>query len=668
MPDQPDRLAVPFSKEDYVLWTGNLDKSRQNRQIVSKWWDANLKKVAPSPKDDPEQWGGTLNTNRDYTLVERKKADLFFQRPDVTAIPSPLMEGQEALLDTHTKILNEKLGLDGVNAKLLVHRVLFDVLCPSGTGWTKMGYESVTAPVPEPAPQPGAILGLGANSAPAPIPVPIYEQCFWTHFSPKQGLVPYEATSTDFESWPWIGYEFEMPLRMAKRKGWVPPTFEGSGQSSEIHFDYGLKGSTPEAMVRGVELFYKSALYREDRLHPLHQTQLVLIDGLETPAVHQDCPYQTLGPTGELTPDSLIGWPIHPLALHMMTDTPYVPSNCTISRPLANELNRFREQMVLQRDSQVIVAVYNTDVMPTEAVQKAVKAPLNGLIGIPGEAFTGEGPFKQIERSPYPRENFQTNDYIDNDIARTWALDSNQQGVQSGEGQTATEAQLTQGNANSRQGVDRGFVLDWYIKGVTKYSSLTQRFLPVMDAAKIVGQDKAQAWDGWRKQVPAALAFTAMPDGALQSDLAWERKRAMDEYTFFANDPFINRQELLKQLLPRLHYSQNIIQTQPPEKGPDTPSVSFAVKAENLDPLSPSYGNIYQVMTQLGFKNLAQPMVDPVTAHGIQAQQEAMTKAQTAHGGKVSQMESLSKHQVEQTGGMQGSGAPAPQGAGGMVQ
>jgi len=40
----------------------------------------------------------------------------------------------------------------------------------------------------------------------------------------------------------------------------------------------------------------------------------------------------------------------------------------------------------------------------------------------------------------------------------------------------------------------------------------------------------------------------------------------------------------------------------------------------------------------------------------------------TAHGGKVAQMESLSKHAVDQTGGMQGTGAPSPMGAGGTVQ
>jgi hypothetical protein len=199
-----DRQVLPLSKEDLALWKGNLEKARQVRKTVQTWWDANLKAYAPSPKDDPEVYGSTLNTNRDFTLVERKKADLFYQRPDVTGIASPLFAGQEALIDTHTTILNEKLGLEGVNAKDLIHRVLFDVLCTAGTGWSVMGYESATVPVQTeqvvgPPPVPGA---LPDPAAPPPVtqmvtvPVPVFEQVFWRHLSPRQALVPHLFRST----------------------------------------------------------------------------------------------------------------------------------------------------------------------------------------------------------------------------------------------------------------------------------------------------------------------------------------------------------------------------------------------------------------------------------------------------------------------------------------
>src|SRR3990167_8726900 len=319
---------LPLPAEQLAHWRGAIEKSRAARKTVSVWAEANLKAYAPGPTDSPEAYGQKLNTNRDFTLVERKKADLFYQRPDVTAMPSPLFDGQEPLLDTHTKILNEKLGLDGVNAKALVHQVLFDVLCPSGTGWTKMGYESVTVETKTVDPMTGQ---------PMSVPVPVYEDCFWEWFS-------------------------------AKQKGWVPETFEGSSPSEDLHFTHGQSQGGGDAVVHGMELFYKSALFRKDIVHPLHQTQLILIEGVETPAEHRDSPYQTLDAQGRLTPDSLIGFPIHPLTIRTLTDSADVPSDCTISRPLVNELNKFRGQMIEFREAAILRWMYNTDVLPPDAL------------------------------------------------------------------------------------------------------------------------------------------------------------------------------------------------------------------------------------------------------------------------------------------------------------
>src|SRR3990167_11499282 len=304
---------LPLPAEQLAHWRGAIEKSRAARKTVSVWAEANLKAYAPSPTDSPETYGQKLNTNRDFTLVERKKADLFYQRPDVTALASPLFAGQEPLLETHTQLLNESLGLDGVDAKRLVHQVLFDVLCPTGTGWTKMGYESVTVPTPTVDPMTGQ---------PTTVQTPIYEDCFWRHFSPRQALIPADARSAVCDDWPWVGFEFEMPIRTAKRKGWVDDEFVGAPPSQDLRFSHSASPDGTEAVVHGLEVFYKSALYRDDRVHPLHQTQLVLIEGVAQPVVHQDSPYQTLDPTGKLTPDSLLGFPIHPLTIRTLTDSP----------------------------------------------------------------------------------------------------------------------------------------------------------------------------------------------------------------------------------------------------------------------------------------------------------------------------------------------------------
>lgn len=641
---------VPLTPEQVGEWQEQIKSAQDVRARVQGWWDANIKAYAPAPTDDPDDYGTNLNTNRDFTLVERKKADLFFQVPDVQALPSPLIEAQQQdlLLWYHTTLLNTKLGLHGIQAKDMVHRVLFDVLCPAGTGFTVMGYEQASVPVPTVDPVTGQ---------PTTVPVAVHEDLFWRHLSPRQILVPAAFRSTKWDDAPWLGFEFELPKAAAVAKGWVDETFDQTQDSDpNLYFDYGLS-TGPSTVVRGQVIFYKSALYRPDRPHPLHQSQLVFLDGVDTPVEHKDSPYQTLDARGRLTPDSLIGFPIHPLTIRPMTDTAWVPSDCTLSRPIVNELNRFRGQMVEQRDANILRWMYNADTLPPDALNKIVRSPVGGMIGVPSDAFVGEGAIKELPHGTMPRENFTFNDYLDNDLARTHALDANQSGGDSTGDQTATEASIKQANVNARLGLERGVVLDWFITGVTKFSTLLQRFMPVQEAAAILGVPNAQQWDAWRKTVPSRLAFTALPDSALRHDLASERKRLMDEYAFLAKDPLINRAGLLKHMLPRLHLPVDVLNQQPPESKPEPPKLTLSISSTDLDPTQPVYGNVYQVLTQMGIKNLAQPTIDPVQAHAMQAAKDIAANLQTAHPGKMAQAESLSKHQaVDETGGMPGTG------------
>ena len=168
-PLAPAAQKLPLSPDDLSMWQERLDLDRDVRKKVMTWADANLEAYAPDLDDDPDAYGENLNTNRDFTLVERKKADLFYQRPEVQAVPSPLMAGSEAILDTHTTILNHALGEFGVNAKLLVHQALFDVLCTAGTGFSVMGYEQAAINVEGQHPVTGQ---------PTTTPVPVYEACY----------------------------------------------------------------------------------------------------------------------------------------------------------------------------------------------------------------------------------------------------------------------------------------------------------------------------------------------------------------------------------------------------------------------------------------------------------------------------------------------------------
>jgi hypothetical protein len=700
------RLAgaeVGVKGKDLAFWKKQIESAESAAKPYEPWAEANLRAYAPSPNQDPATYGNSVNTNRDFVLVERKKADLFYQRPDVTLQPSPLLDGPiltdqvdpttgqpvplmgpngqpvgaHLALAAHQLIVNEELGPDGIDATRMAHQALFDVLCTQGTGFTKMGYESVTVDVEEqdPAWSPDPLIPPDLQTPKTiKVPVPIYERCFWHHFSGKKALIPADFRSTEWDKAPWLGYRFELPLTKGNREAYkLPATFEGSKTDGKQYYDHGLATPEGQDLFTGVEIWYHSSLFRDDIKHPEHFTRLVIVDGVDEAVIEEDSPYQSFDAKGGLTPDSLLGNPIHPLSIRVLTDSAHPPSDCTVIRPLVNELNRFREQMVEYRDAQTLKWMYNTDTMPPDALGKIVRAPVGGMIGVPGDVFVTDG-IKELPHGSMPRESFTSNDYIDNDIARTTAIDAAGSGVQSAVNQTATEAQIQQGNANARLDFERGVVLQWYTRGVTKYSTLIQRYLPTARAAQIVGPAKAQMWELWKMQVPSSLAFTAMPDSALRVDQAIDRKTAQDLYSFLANDPYVNRGELLTRLLRKFHLDPSTIVKQPEPPKPEPPKLALSFKGEDF--VAPQGVIVLGILEQLGVK------IDPswVTISQAMAQQNAIlaaqaeaadaeAKANTKHGGKAPQQESLSKHAADQTGGMQNTGAPAALGAGGgMIQ
>jgi hypothetical protein len=678
--EQPPIAAKPIG-----YWKEQIDLAVSTRQTYETWWEANLKAYAPPPGSSPEKYASEVNTNRDFTIGERKSADMFYQRPDVVLQPTPLMDtplgmgpsGQpipaSLAIQAHQEIVNEKLGEDGIDTIALMDAVKFDIQVTAGFGWTVMGYEQVSVDVEQPHPlDPEGLMGL----PPVTVPVPIHQHCFWEHLSPKQVLIPHNHRNTRFDRAPWLGYKFELPLTPGNRKKFkLPEDYAGKKTDGTLHFDHGTgQSQATEDVFTGTHIWYKSHLFREDRPHPEHLTELVIVDGVDEPVIEQDCKYQTLDQKGGLSPDSLVGFPIHVFCVRTMTDSAYVPSDSTMIRPLVNELNISREQQIEQRDTSLVKFGYDVTKLPQDVIAKAVRARTGGMIGLPPEAFPLENSIVELPQGSMPRESFVSNDYIDNDIARTVAIDSAGAGVQSGGSSTATEQQIVAANANARLDKERGVLLKQYLRGVVKFSTLLQRYLSLEDAAQIVGQERAQLWDGWRKTVPSALSFTAMPDSALRVDQAVDRKQSQELYSFLANDPFVNRQGLLTKLLRKFHLDPATIVQQPPPPQPgESKAASVSFKGEDL--VAPQAPIVMEMLMQAGWKISPEAILQSqqlLLNAQMMAQAEAEKAAaegSTKHGGKTAQQESLSKHAADKTGGMQGTGGPAALGApGGGLQ
>jgi hypothetical protein len=157
-------------------------------------------------------------------------------------------------------------------------------------------------------------------------------------------------------------------------------------------------------------------------------------------------------------------------------------------------------------------------------------------------------------------------------------------------------------------------------------------------------------------------------------DQAVDRKQAQDLYSFLANDPFVNRGELLAQLLRKFHLDPAKIVQQPPPPQPDQSKTSLSFKGEDL--IGPQAPIVIEILVQQGYKisptavmQSQQMLLDAQAMAAAEAAEGEAAKGDTKHGGKVAQQESLSKHAADKTGGMQGTGAAAALGApGGMIQ
>ena len=520
-----------MSEERLAQWWRDLDAGDRKRKQWEAWWDANLDAYAPSADKNPKAYGLDINTNRDYAMVERKKAQLFFQSPEVSIKPSPLMDPMADAVQIHQQILNEYLGADQADVKASVLAALFDLICPAGVGVTKLGYETVVemveanVPVPDPTTGQPAMNPMTGQpiTVRQDVPVPIWERVFWDRVSPKQLILPADLKTTCYDHAPWLAIKFTATApEIERRYGIAPSKDTPKGAEGNQTLERSPELSEPEAKpYEGVELWYRAYLVDPKVKHPDRLRLAVLVRGLDTPMVHKDSPYQTVDPnTGGLTPDSMIGFPIHPLAVRTQSDEAWVPSDCSISRPQVNELNRFREQQIKLRDSNIPLRIVNAEVVPREVFESALmQTDVGDFLFLPAEAFAQQA-ILEIAKATYPRENLTFEDKQDADIARTHGMDSNQAGVTTEERRTATELQLVQSNANVRLDAERGAVIDWYLKGVTKFSCLVQRFVSVEQATQIVGPQAAQRWAQVMKSAPARMAFTARPDSAIKIDAA----------------------------------------------------------------------------------------------------------------------------------------------------
>jgi hypothetical protein len=659
MADPIPQLPLP-ANYDLGFWTSEVDRAERVRQSHEPAWDENLRYYGGKPLTTTPE-ADFVNVNVDFYETEQKAAQLFFEQPDLQLAATGPLKGGEAIIQVHRELLNELLGPDQADVLRTVQKAIKDCLCGSGIGPTIIRYEPTIKTV-EP-PDSGDILGLRQ-----PISVPIAERWTWERFSPWKLLIPADFKDTEYDKAPWLGMRFRMAITQARQMFDLPPEFAGTVAKDE-HVakvdDDALDESAAVESVDGTAIWYRAALYESEVTHPELYRELVLIDGLDVPARHRDSPFQSFKPgTSELTADSLIGNPIHPLTIRDLPDSAYPPSDSEMRRPLVKELCKFRTQMVQERDINQPKFGYDTEKVPPETVEKIRTGTAGSLIGFePGVLAQGAATaFAQLAQGTSPRQTYLANDYIQRDLAKTSGLDSASLGVQSDSERSATEMSQISRAANVRLDAERRRVLDWYLKGVAKFSALVVRYMTPQRMVPMTGPQGAQTWAQWDKtQLDGRLAFRARPDSQIRADAALERRFQLQLYQMVRNDPRVTSTELLKGLFEAFGKDPTkLIVTKPPEKKPDPPAISFRFAGTDLDPLLPQFGIVLDVLRQGGVQLSPQAVGQAQLAVqmgqlGLPARGGAGTPGMPmptteAHGGPAQQVNPIGKHEFDQTG------------------
>lgn len=646
-PAGDDVLALPDKGVgSFDWWQGIIKSAEEPRDLLcTSVWRPNVEAY----RGTETKKKGAINVNVDFTNVEQKKAQLFFRTPDVQLTAKrPDTEGAVVLFQA---VINHKLGAHGVNAKNMVDECLFDGLCAAGTWACKVGYVATTdGTVPVPTgqqqfdPQTQAMVPVTVD-----VPNVIHERYFMERISPAKLLKPRDFFGADHDRAAWIGFEFVEDLAVAKAQWGLPDDFQGGATDKHRLVEDG-QSEHREGVVVAKEIWYYAARVDASVKHPERIRQLILVEGIEHPVVHRDSPYQVFNAQGQFE-SGMRGFPVHVGSLRVVGDTPWVPSDSSISRPQVDELSQGRYQMVQQRKKSLPIRWFDRNRVDPDDVTRLKTEDVQGMIPVDGN---GSEIIGEVARAQWPRENFTFADVVTKDIDKFWALGSNQQGVTEDSVRTATELSLIQSNINVRLDYERTKVLDWYVGAVGKLASLYQLFADMPDYIEILGEDGSKRLEAWdRHRIQGEFAFAAKPDSAQRVDAATDRKQFLEFLNMMAKNPFVNLQELTRIGVTKFNYDPARLLKPPDPPPPPQPNVGFSFKGEDF--IGPASAIIVEIAQQAGYKISPQAVATAAAGQArIEAAMQVEAMSNPQHGGLADKQEPLNKHQADRSGALPG--------------
>lgn len=673
---ETDPNALQMDAKTVGEWWRRIQLARERRKRELTKWKQYLKGYLPpdTPTDD-------INSNVHFRNAHLKIAEVYAQFPEMHLTP---LEPLENLTDPKTglpfagpdgkplnpdelashivaikrAVLTKLLGSDGANCDLTIMQALFDIFAVSGVAGTKICYESDVQPTPHETPgapttMPGSILGLQdvpGQPQTTMVPVVVNERFRWYRFSPACLGIPHDYHSTDYDASPFLFMEFEERLNDRTRKQYnLGDDFTSLTSRNDLIVNAGQRDAAEGAaeLLKGVEVWLRACEFDGDVANYDVFYRLVLIEGMtDKPAIYEKSQYQTIGQDGRLTPDSMIGNPIHPITLRVATDLAWIPSDAAFTDPLVRQENTYLKQGIQQRDSNRVRFLH--PVSATEAIDKLRNMDTGQGAAVSDELYHqfGEKIIAPIPHLESAQSDTAGHTMIRRAMDETLGTGANQAGAINQGQRSATETAIVQQNVSVRLKGERTVLLQNIVKGVRKFDSLVMRY-GSPSYVRLEGQAAAAQLVMFdRQMISGRYAYDAHPDTMVTVDEDGRRDAWQRWTNFMAKSPVLDQMENARVGALAFGYDPSRIIHQPPPPAPpppEKPRIAFSFSGADL-----AIPEVRAILNQNGVPIGPAPSPEALMAH----QKELMK--QMPHGGLADKADTLSEHHQALTGNQDG--------------
>lgn len=550
------------------MWRSNIARAKAFLKEVVPDWAINIDYRRGKPFDSDSD-RDRIAVPLDWAATKAKQSQLFSQVPEVrlqartpqfkAATPMFAKKVNEALTDARVGVAMDEELPDCINA--------------AGVGAVLVAMDSLSEDRDVPTVDENTAAAMKAKGLTVPtqkMSVPTDTRFTVSRISPSDLLWEVSFTGSDFDDSPWIGNKgrttwvgalgmFPKLTEDDKAKVCGADTRNSLDSLSAQSDD--RRRQKPNDTVEYEQLFYKRYLFHPEETDFCALQRLVFLKGMNDPIVDESWSGQERDANRRIV--GVRKFPIRVLTLTYVSDESIPPSDTAMGRPMVDELNRSRGQMIRNRESSTPLRWMNTNLIDPQVQVQMMRGTWQGTIPINGDGSRALG---EVARANFPNEDFTFDNIAKADFRETWQVeDAIGVGPQI---RSAAEANNRQQNYQTRIGYERARCAKHFV-GIAEVMAglVALRGQFTSEEMQVLGQLDP-------KQLSNCYAFNVRADSTLLLDSTQRIERLMTYLNMTAKSGVVDVVPVIAEITELNGLPPEVVHDMP-EKGPEPLATSM---------------------------------------------------------------------------------------------